>query len=80
MKPQQNFTRIEVAITLLPENTDLFFGRSFSGRPAPNLRIVRAENNLEFLRVSKQLAASESWVYAVLGGCALSAIIAAFLR
>jgi hypothetical protein len=80
MKSQQNFTQVQAALTLLPENTDLFFSRRFSRPAAPDLRIVRTENHLEFLRVSKQVAASESWAYAVLGACAVPAVIEAFLR
>jgi hypothetical protein len=79
MKSQQIFNRMQV-LTFIPQNTDALFLRRFSPPATPHLRIVRREDHLEFLRVSRQLGASEGWVYATLGACALSGVIAAFAR
>jgi hypothetical protein len=79
MKPQQNLNRMQV-LTFIPQNTDALFARRFSPHVAPQLRIVRREDNLEFLRVSRQVGGGEGWAYAALGACALTATIAAFVR
>jgi hypothetical protein len=80
MKPQENFTRAQVALTLGAGHTKVLFDRRFNTRPTPNIRIVRNDANLEFLRVSREVGTAEGWAYAALGACALPAIVAAFAR
>ena len=79
MKSQPSFKRMHV-LSFIPHNTDSLFLRPFSPPAIPHLRIVRKEDHLEFLRVSRQLAAGDGWAYAALGACAVSGIIAAVAR
>jgi hypothetical protein len=67
-------------LTFIPQTTDGFFVRRFTPPATLQLRIVLREDHLEFLKVSKQTGAGEGWVYAALGACALSTIVAAFAR
>ena len=81
MKPQENFTRAQVALTLGAGHAEVLFDRRFKRRrPSPDIRIVRSDANLEFLRVSREVGSAEGWAYAALGACALPAIVAAFVR
>jgi len=80
MKPQENFARAQVALSLGAGQTKVLFGRSCNTRPTSHIRIVRSDAHLEFLRVSREEGTAEGWAYAALGACALPAIIAAFAR
>ena len=67
-------------LTFIPQSTDALFLRRFSPPAGPQLRIVRRQDNLEFLKVSREVTACEGLAYAALGACALSGIVAAFAR
>jgi hypothetical protein len=80
MKLPENFTRAQPALTFGRGHTEVLFDRGFNTRSIPNIRVVRSDANLEFLRVSRQVGIAEGWAYAALGACALPAIVAAFVR
>jgi hypothetical protein len=82
MKPQHNFSRGEVTLTLIPENAEALFGRRPMTRPAPYIQIFRksSQQSLEFLRVSHRVTAWETLAYTALGVGAIGGTVAAFLN
>jgi len=67
-------------LTFIPQKTDVLVRQRISLITGPQLRIVRREHNLQFLRTSQKVGAAEGLAYAALGACALSGIVAAFAR
>jgi hypothetical protein len=82
MKPQHNFNRGEVSLTLMSESAEALFGRRPTTQPAPYIKVFgkSSKQSLEFVRVSRQVTAWETVAYAALGLSALGGTVAAFLN
>ena len=81
MKPQHNFNRGEIALTLMSESAEALFGRKPMTRSAPDIQILRkSSQSLEFVHVSRKVIAWETLAYTALGLGALGGTFAAFLN